>query len=96
MNNIKNQEFTYPIFTENMKKDYTILIPNMLPVHFKLIGKIMKNYGYNVELLETAGTQIADAGLKSVHNDTCYPALLVIGQFINAIESGKYDKNKLP
>ena len=87
--------YTYPIFTESMKKDYTILIPNMLPVHFKLIGKIMNNYGYNVELLETVGRQIADAGLKSVHNDTCYPALLVIGQFIDAIESGKYDKNKI-
>jgi len=95
LKNAKNQEFTYPVFTEEMKKDYTILIPNMLPVHFKLIGKIMNNYGYNVELLETTGSQIADAGLKSVHNDTCYPALLVIGQFIDAIESGKYDKNKL-
>ena len=95
MKNAKNQEFTYPIFEKSMKKDYTILIPNMLPVHFKLIGKIMQNYGYNVEVLETKGAQIADAGLKSVHNDTCYPALLVIGQFINAIESGKYDKNKL-
>ena len=91
----KNTEYTYPVFTDAMKKDYTILIPNMLPVHFKLIGKVMRNYGYNVELLETAGRPIADAGLKSVHNDTCYPALLVIGQFIDAIESGKYDKNKL-
>ena len=78
-----------------MKKDYKILIPNMLPVHFKLIGKIMNNYGYNIELLETAGTQIAETGLKSVHNDACYPALLVIGQFIDAIESGKYDKSKI-
>ena len=95
MENAKNHEFTYPVFTDEMKKDYTVLIPNMLPIHFKLIGKIMNNYGYNVELLETTGVQIADAGLKSVHNDTCYPALLVIGQFIDAIESGKYDKNKV-
>ena len=94
MKNAANQ-LTCPIFTKSMKKDYTILIPNMLPIHFKLIGKIMQNYGYNVEVLETTGTKIADAGLKSVHNDTCYPALLVIGQFINAIESGKYDKNKI-
>lgn len=91
----KNVEHTYPIFTDDMKKDYTILIPNMLPVHFKLIGKVMRNYGYNVELLETSGREIADAGLKSVHNDTCYPALLVIGQFIDALESGRYDKNKV-
>jgi len=95
LKNEKNPEYTYPVFTKSMKKDYTVLIPNMLPVHFKLIGKIMQNYGYNVELLETTGTKIADAGLKSVHNDTCYPALLVIGQFIDAIESGKYDKNKI-
>ena len=95
MKNATSQEYTYPIFTNKMKKDYTILIPNMLPVHFKLIGKIMNNYGYNVELLETSGTHIADTGLKSVHNDTCYPALLVIGQFIDAIESGKYDKSKV-
>ena len=88
-------DYSYPIFTESMKKTYTILIPNMLPVHFKLISKIMNNYGYNIELLETTGRQITDAGLKSVHNDTCYPALLVIGQFIDAIKSGKYDKNKL-
>ena len=95
LNNLNTYEDTYPIFTESMKKDYTILIPNMLPVHFKLIGRIMNNYGYNVELLETTGRQIADAGLKSVHNDTCYPALLVIGQFIDALESGKYDKSKV-
>ena len=95
MNNAKNLEYTYPVFTKSMKKDYTILIPNMLPVHFKLIGKIMQNYGYNIELLETTGKQIAEAGLKNVHNDTCYPALLVIGQFIDALESGKYDKNKI-
>ena len=91
----KNLDYTYPVFTDEMKKDYTILIPNMLPVHFKLIAKVMQTYGYNVELLETSGRKIIDEGLKSVHNDTCYPALLVIGQFIEAIESGRYDKNKL-
>ena len=91
----KDLEYTYPIFTDGMKKGYTILIPNMLPVHFKLIAKVMQTYGYNVELLETSGRQIIDEGLKSVHNDTCYPALLVIGQFIEAIESGRYDKNKV-
>jgi predicted nucleotide-binding protein (sugar kinase/HSP70/actin superfamily) len=67
----------------------------MLPVHFKLIVRIMQNNGYNAELLETGGGKIAEEGLKSVHNDTCYPALLIIGQFIDAIESGRYDKNKI-
>ena len=93
--NIHNSKPVYPVFTGEMKKDYTVLIPNMLPVHFNLIAKIMRNYGYNVRLLETTGRQIVDAGLKNVHNDTCYPALLVIGQFIDAIESGKYDIDKL-
>ena len=78
-----------------MKKDYTILIPNMLPVQLKLITSIMKNYGYNMKVLETEGPQIAECGLKNVHNDTCYPALLVIGQFIDALESGKYDLHKV-
>ena len=82
-------------FTEEMKKDYTILVPNMLPIHFKLIIAILKNYGYNIDLLETKGPHIAQTGIKHVHNDTCYPAILVIGQLIDAIESGKYDKNKI-
>ena len=82
-------------FTKKMKKDYTILVPNMLPVHFKLISKILISYGYNVELLNTTGKHIADTGLKYVHNDMCYPALLVIGQLIDAVQSGKYDVHKI-
>ena len=85
----------YPVFTEDMKSTHTILMPNMLPIHFKLIARIMNNYGYRAELLENEGKSVLDAGLESVHNDTCYPALLVIGQFIDAIESGKYDTDKL-
>lgn len=82
-------------FTEEMRKDYTILVPNMLPIHFKLIIAILGNYGYNMKLLETKGPGIAQAGIKHVHNDTCYPAILVIGQLIDAIESGVYDRNKI-
>lgn len=82
-------------FTADMKKDYTILVPNMLPIQFGLILKIMRNYGYNMELLTTDGPAIVDQGLKNVHNDTCYPALLVIGQLMDAIESGKYDTHKI-
>lgn len=85
----------YIPFTADMKKDYTILVPNMLPRHFKLIIQVFSNYGYNLELLETSGPHIAEMGLKYVHNDTCYPAILVIGQFIDAINSGKYDPNKV-
>ncbi len=82
------------LFTKEMKKEYTILIPNMLPVHFKLIRQIFEREGYHTELLETTGRQIVNEGLKNVHNDTCYPALLVIGQMIDALKSGKYDLNK--
>ena len=86
---------SYPIFTEEMKKDYTILVPTMLPTHFKLILNVMKNYGYKMELLENEGKAVIDNGLKYVHNDTCYPAQVVIGQLIDAIESGKYDIHKI-
>ena len=84
----------YIPFTKEMKKDYTILVPNMLPMHFKLIMQVLKNYGYNMELLESQGKDIIETGLKYVHNDTCYPAILVIGQFIDALMSGKYDPKK--
>ncbi len=78
-----------------MKKDYTILIPTMLPRHFKIMIGILKSYGYKAELLENMGQSVIDKGLKYVHNDTCYPAQLVIGQMIDAIESGRYDKHKI-
>lgn len=77
-----------------MKKDYTILIPNMAPIHFEILKNIFADYGYNMELLKNEGRAVVDAGLKYVHNDTCYPALLVIGQMIDALQSGKYDLNK--
>lgn len=85
----------YIPFTEEMKKDYTVLVPNMLPRHFKLIMQVLKSYGYKTELLEGSGREVVETGLKYVHNDTCYPAILVIGQFINALQSGKYDVNKV-
>lgn len=83
------------LFTKEMKKDYTILMPTMLPIHFKLIANILREYGYQCELLENCDKNVVDCGLRSVHNDTCYPALLVIGQMIDALESGKYDINKV-
>lgn len=82
------------LFTEEMKKDYTILIPQMLPIHFKFLERIFNNHGYKVELLTTTGRRIVDEGLSLVHNDTCYPALLTTGQMIDALKSGKYDVNK--
>lgn len=85
----------YIEFTKEMAKDYTILVPTMLPTHFKLITKVLSFYGYKMEILDTTGKQVVDTGLKYVHNDTCYPAILVIGQLINAVQSGKYDVNKI-
>lgn len=82
------------LFTKEMKKDYTILVPNMAEIHFELLVRVLGQYGYTAELLRTNGREIVDEGLKYVHNDTCYPALLVIGQFINALNSGKYDPHK--
>ena len=82
------------VFTKQMKKEYTILAPNMSPIHFRILINVFKHYGYKMELLETVGPEIAQTGLKYVHNDTCYPALLVIGQFIHALQSGKYDVHK--
>ncbi len=81
-------------FTKKMKKDYTILVPNMLPTHFKMVSTVFENDGYKTEILKNEGKGVLNAGLKYVHNDTCYPALLVIGQFIDALNSGKYDVNK--
>ena len=84
-------EMQYPIFTEDMKKTHTILIPNMAPVQFRILAAAMEYKGYKVELLGNCGSQVSELGLKYVHNDTCYPALLVIGQFLDALNSGKYD-----
>lgn len=78
-------------FTKEMQKDYTILIPNMAPLHFELLRALFNAYGYHVELLRSDGQAVIDAGLKYVHNDTCYPALLAIGQLMHALESGEYD-----
>ena len=82
------------IFTKEMKRDYTILVPDMLPIHFELMKHVFLNEGYKIELLRSAKPEIKQLGLKYVHNDTCYPALLVIGQFLDALESGKYDVDK--
>ena len=82
------------LFTKEMKKEYTILCPMMLPIHFELFVDVFRSYGYKAELLTTSGPSIVQEGLKYVHNDTCYPALLVIGQFIDALKSGKYDLDR--
>ena len=84
------------LFTKEMKKEYTLLIPQMLPIHFGMMRMCLQKRGYNCVTLDNMDQRaIADIGLKYVHNDTCYPALLVIGQLIEALGSGKYDKDKV-
>ncbi len=81
-------------FTKEMKDTHTILVPMMLPIHFNIIVGILQQYGYKIELLTNTDRAVIDDGLKNIHNDICYPALLIIGQMINALQSGKYDINK--
>ena len=85
----------HAIFTPEMKKTHTILIPSMLPWHFKLLRAALVSCGYKAEVLENTDRSVVETGLKYINNDICYPALLVVGQFINALESGKYDMNKV-
>jgi len=83
------------MFTEEMKKEYTILMPMMLPIHMSFMARLMEKYDFNVDLLTSTNQEIVNQGLQSVHNDTCYPALLVIGQMMEALDSGKYDLHKV-
>ncbi|MEG2634365.1 MAG: 2-hydroxyacyl-CoA dehydratase [Oscillospiraceae bacterium] len=85
----------YPVFTEEMKKTHTILLPMMLPIHFSFMQRILNKFGYKTELLTNDSHDIVTEGLENVHNDTCYPALLVIGQMLDALKSGKYDLDRV-
>ncbi len=83
------------LFTKEMKEEYTILMPQMLPIHFGMFRKLLELEGFHVDQLNNSGRSVVDEGLKYVHNDTCYPALLVIGQFLDAIKNGGYDPHKV-
>lgn len=78
-------------FTKEMKKTHKILFPNMLNIHFQILEKVFVSYGYQMELLRNTDQRVIDEGLKYIHNDTCYPALLTSGQMISALKSGDYD-----
>ena len=84
----------YPKWDKSMKNTHKILIPNMLPWHFLIIQEVLKMEGYDVEVLTNDSRAVIDEGLKHVHNDTCYPCLCVVGQYIDALKSGKYDPDK--
>ena len=82
------------VFTEEMRKDYTILVPQMSPIHFDILEPALASCGYHLEILPST-EKCLDYGLKYVNNDACYPSLLVVGQFMEALLSGKYDLNRV-
>ena len=82
-------------FTKDMKEEgYTILCPQMAPIHFELLLEVLKKEGYNIELLRECTENTIETGLKYVNNDACYPSIITTGQMIEALDSGKYDLNK--
>ena len=91
---VGNYEQNKIIFTKEMKKDYTILMPQMAPIHFELIEAAVKSEGYNIKLLKDCTPKTVETGLKYVNNDACYPSILTTGQMIEALESGEYDLSK--
>ena len=97
-NNVKlkniDNSYNKNLFTKEMKKDWTILAPQMSPIHFQFIEKAVRASGYNIDVLPANDKEAIEEGIKYVNNDACYPSILVIGQMINALKSGKYDPNK--
>ncbi|MBQ8733425.1 MAG: 2-hydroxyacyl-CoA dehydratase, partial [Anaerotignum sp.] len=82
------------LFTKEMKKDYTIICPQMSPIHFEILEPAFRKAGYNIVVMEAMDKHAIETGLKYVNNDACYPALISIGQLLNALLSGKYDLNR--
>jgi len=83
------------LFTKEDKRNRTLLIPNMLPIHGEIIANCLRLHNYKCEILLNDSGAVKEAGLRYVHNDTCYPALLVIGQFLDALKSGKYRREEV-
>ena len=83
------------LFKKLADEHYTILCPDMLPIHFSILTKVIKyTHGLDIKVVSPKGRMAKDEGLKSIHNDACYPALIVLGQFVAELNSGKYDLNK--
>ena len=83
------------LFTEKMKDDYTILAPQMSPIHFELLETALRTGGYKLEILPNDNRRAVNVGLQYVNNDACYPSLIVVGQIMDALLSGKYDLNRV-
>ncbi|MDY2700176.1 MAG: acyl-CoA dehydratase activase-related protein [Lachnospiraceae bacterium] len=92
---IRSSAITKVQFTEEMRKDYTILCPQMSPIHFDILEPAFNACGYHFEVLSNDNRHAVDVGLKFVNNDACYPSLMVVGQIMDALLSGKYDLNKV-
>ena len=86
--------FERTVFTEEMRKDYTILCPQMSPIHFELLEPAFAVAGYHIVVLDNDNRSAVNVGLKYVNNDACYPSLMVVGQIMEAVTSGKYDMEK--
>ena len=91
---IQSSSIEKVVFTEEMRKHYTILCPQMSPIHFSILQAAFNASGYQLEVLPNDNKSAVDVGLKYVNNDACYPSLLVVGQIMQALLSGKYDLNK--
>ena len=90
-----NYELKRTEFTKKMKEEYTILVPQMAPIHFELFEAALKSEGYKVKLLRECTPKTVEIGLKHVNNDACYPSILTTGQLIESLNSGEFDKNKV-
>ncbi len=88
---VRSAAYQRQIFTKEMKYRHTILAPQMSPIHFRLVQKAFQYSGYNFEVLNAVDPHAVETGLKYVNNDACYPSILVAGQMIAALQSGKYD-----
>ena len=86
--------FNRVVFTEEMRDSYTILCPQMSPIHFELLEPAFQAAGYHLVVLDNDNRDSVDVGLKYVNNDACYPSLMVVGQIMSAVMSGKYDMTK--
>ena len=92
--NIVSSGYKRTVFTKEMKERYTILCPQMSPIHFDLLRPAFRAAGYQIDVLSGDNHAAVDTGLKYVNNDACYPSLIVVGQIMSAVQSGKYDMSK--
>ena len=92
----KPVKYERAVFTKQMKQEnYTIIAPQMTPIHFDILEPVFKKHGYNIVVLDNDNRTAIDTGLKYVNNDACYPSITVVGQIMDAVLSGKYDTDKL-